>query len=540
MIFRRKESIKQTYSLDGNGIEAFSAWMDIILTRYKVERQNRLRIRLSFEEAVLRFRDHFGEKVSFEAAVIFSLGKVLLQISLKEDAYNPLGMAEDEFYDWSGSLLTSVGIHPQYNYSSGCNYLKIVLPVQTSDSVLKVISAIGLGILVGIIGRLILPDAFMADFINELYALFFDVWTRLLNLISGPVVFFMIITTVMGIGKISEVGGNSNFVLFRYTALSLFAALLAIGLSNPFAFPETLNDLSEAGGFDQIRQIIFAILPSELFTPFMESNTPQLLLMAIAAGSLLNAIGGQVFNLKRMVRQINMVGLMLTEWVSILVPAAAFILIALELMNGHYGVLAGMWKCIVMALIGAGIYILLIFLYVSRKMHLPIYLLIRKVKDPFLLVLKTGSINAALGKTEKSCINSLGIEKKYTNVSLGYGLILYLPISIIGTVSFTIYVSRQFGIYGGILWMAAAVILSVLLFVATPPVPGANLLAFTVIFATLKIPAAALTDAMVFDIVFGIFSSAANQMMLQMELVLQAYKLRVIDINLLRKNDEGI
>ncbi len=55
MIFRRKESIKQTYSLDGNGIEAFSAWMDIILTRYKVERQNRLRIRLSFEEAVLRF-----------------------------------------------------------------------------------------------------------------------------------------------------------------------------------------------------------------------------------------------------------------------------------------------------------------------------------------------------------------------------------------------------------------------------------------------------------------------------------------------------
>lgn len=540
MIFRRKESIKQTYSLDGNGIEAFSAWMDIILTRYKVERQNRLRIRLSFEEAVLRFRDHFGEKVSFEAAVIFSLGKVLLQISLKEDAYNPLGMAEDEFYDWSGSLLTSVGIHPQYNYSSGCNYLKIVLPVQTSDSVLKVISAIGLGILVGIIGRLILPDAFMADFINELYALFFDVWTRLLNLISGPVVFFMIITTVMGIGKISEVGGNSNFVLFRYTALSLFAALLAIGLSNPFAFPETLNDLSEAGGFDQIRQIIFAILPSELFTPFMESNTPQLLLMAIAAGSLLNAIGGQVFNLKRMVRQINMVGLMLTEWVSIPVPAAAFILIALELMNGHYGVLAGMWKCIVMALIGAGIYILLIFLYVSRKMHLPIYLLIRKVKDPFLLVLKTGSINAALGKTEKSCINSLGIEKKYTNVSLGYGLILYLPISIIGTVSFTIYVSRQFGIYGGILWMAAAVILSVLLFVATPPVPGANLLAFTVIFATLKIPAAALTDAMVFDIVFGIFSSAANQMMLQMELVLQAYKLRVIDINLLRKNDEGI
>lgn len=540
MIFRRKETIKQTYSLDGNGIEAFSAWMDIILTHYKVERQNRLRIRLSFEEAVLRFRDHFGEDVSFEAALIFSFGKVILQISLVEDAYNPLGMAEDEFYDWSGSLLTSVGIHPQYNYSSGCNYLKIVLPVQTYDYVLKVISAIGLGILVGILGRWILPDAFMADFINELYALIFDVWIRLLNLISGPVVFFMIITTVMGIGKISEVGGNSSSVLFRYSALSLFAALLAIGLSNPFAYPEALNDLSGAGGFELIRQTIYAVLPSELFTPFMESNTPQLLLMAIAAGSLLNAIGGQVYHLKRIIRQINMVGLMLTEWVSILVPAAAFILIALELMNGRYSVLAGMWKCIAMALIGAGIYIFLIFLYVSHKMHLPISVLVKKVRDPFLLVLKTGSINAALGKTEKSCINALGIEKKFTAVSLGYGLILYLPISIIGTVTFTVYVSRQFGVYGGVLWTAAAVIMSVILFVATPPVPGANLLAFTVIFATLKIPGAALTDAMVFDIVFGIFAAAANQMMLQLELVLQAYKLRVIDMNTLRKKDEGI
>lgn len=538
MIFKNKDRIQQTYSLDGKGIEAFSSWMELVLSRYKVERQNLLRIRLSFEEAVLRFRDHFGETGSYDAAVIYKNGKIILQISMKADPYNPLGMTEDESYDWSGSLLTSVGIHPQYNYSNGCNYLKIVLPVQNTDFVIRVFAAIVLGITFGVIGKFggFLPVQSTYD----LYMLFFDVWVRLLNLISGPVIFFMVISMVIGVGKISEVGGNSRFVFFRYSGLSVLAALLAVGLSNIVFHASILNDLSEISSISKIRQIIFSILPSELFTPFMESNTPQLILLAIVLGSLLNAIGEQVNGLNRIVRQINMVGLMLTEWVGNLVPFITLILIAFEIMNNHFIVLSGMWKCFVAAFLGALLYIFLIISYVSKKMHVPVGTLLGKVWEPFILTLKTGSINAALGQTEKSCIKSLGIEKKFATVSLGYGLILYLPVSIIGTVLFTFYAAMEFNVKGGIIWIITVVILSVILFAATPPIPGANLLAFTVIFAALKIPGVALTDAMVFDIVYGIFSSAANQLLLQMELVLQAYDLRVLDIERLRKKDEGI
>ena len=537
MIFKNRDSINRTYSLDGKGIEAFSSWMDLVLSRYKVERQNLLRIRLSFEEAVLRFRDHFGETGSFDAAVFYKHGKVFLQISLNSDPYNPLGMAEDEYYDWSGSLLTSVGIHPQYNYSDGCNYLKIVLPVQSKDFVLRVVFAIVLGIVIGMLGRF---SSFLpAQLTYDLNMLFFDVWVRLLNLISGPVIFFMVISMVIGIGRISEVGGNSRYVLSRYLTLSVLAALLAVGLAN-FIFPASiLNDLSEISSISKIKQIIFyTILPSELFTPFMESNTPQLIMLAIVIGSLLNAIGAQVNSLKRIFQQINMVGLMLTEWVGNLVPFITLILIAFEIMNNHFIVLTGMWKCIVMAFLGAVLYIFLVIGYVGRKMHVPLSTLIGKVRGPFLLTLKTGSINAALGKTEKSCINSLGIEKKFATVSLGYGLILYLPVSIIGTVLFIFYAAQEFNVPGGIIWIITTVILSVILFAATPPIPGANLLAFTVIFATLGIPDAALTDAMIFDIVFGIFASAANQLLLQMELVLQAYDLRVLDTGKLRKKED--
>ena len=34
MIFKNKDRIQQTYSLDGNGIEAFSSWMELVLQAY--------------------------------------------------------------------------------------------------------------------------------------------------------------------------------------------------------------------------------------------------------------------------------------------------------------------------------------------------------------------------------------------------------------------------------------------------------------------------------------------------------------------------
>ncbi len=70
---------------------------------------------------------------------------------------------------------------------------------------------------------------------------------------------------------------------------------------------------------------------------------------------------------------------------------------------------------------------------------------------------------------------------------------------------------------------------------ATPPVPGANLLAYIIIFGQLGIPGKALIDAMIFDILFGIFASAANQTVLQMDLIIQADKIGLLDLKKLRK-----
>ena len=114
-------------------------------------------------------------------------------------------------------------------------------------------------------------------------------------------------------------------------------------------------------------------------------------------------------------------------------------------------------------------------------------------------------------------------------MSLPYGLVLFMPVSVIGTMVFIIYAAIQFHADISVLWLVTAAVLGVVLFVATPPVPGANLLAYIAIFTQLGIPKDALIAAMIFDVLFGLFACAANQTMLQMELILQADRISLLN-----------
>ena len=84
-------------------------------------------------------------------------------------------------------------------------------------------------------------------------------------------------------------------------------------------------------------------------------------------------------------------------------------------------------------------------------------------------------------------------------------------------------------------WLVMAVLLTVTLQAASPPVTGIGLLSYAVIFAQLGIPEDALTTAMAVDILFGFVTAPLNQAMLQMELVLEADRSGVLDRSVLEK-----
>ena len=108
-----------------------------------------------------------------------------------------------------------------------------------------------------------------------------------------------------------------------------------------------------------------------------------------------------------------------------------------------------------------------------------------------------------------------------------------MPISILGTLVFFVWIASLYQVQVTWVWYAIAALFAAILMEAAPPVPGVSLLVFMVIFKMLNVPEDALIPAMVFDILFGIVSAAANQMLLQVEMVNQATRMGLLNRDIL-------
>lgn len=533
---RRKISpFSKEYDLSPYGIDEISEHLEETLEEFGTEWRNRLRIRLSIEEALLRMRDHFGENARVRLEIGTRFGRSFIQICHEGEIYNPLSKTEVDLQDWCGAMLTSFGIYPQYSYSKGQNTLRLNLQRHGMNPALKLLIAVVIGGLLGLIGMICLPEAVQDIAVNNVLSPLYEMWLRILSVLSGPVIFFMVMTTVLNTGSMEEVGASSLRVSARYMVASFVVAVTAVLISwVVIRIPITAGETFGIKASDYLDRVLH-IVPEDAFSPLIQANTPQILLMAFILGNSLVILGSRGEGLRSIVRQCNMVGLLLAEWVSWCVPYFAAMLVCYTIMLGNTEAFLPLINILVLAIALSLLCIYVIMQYVSIRSGVALPVLVRKIWPPFIKAIRTGGLDDVFGDTEHCCIKKLGIEKHYTEVSLTHGLILYMPASIIGTLIFTISAAYKYQDSISIGWLCIAVVLSVVMVVAAPPVPGSNLLAYIMIFSQLGIPNIALIAAMSFDLLYGIFAAAANQAVLQMDLVLQADRIGLLDREVLRK-----
>ena len=523
-----KEYSKYQTDLKYESIDAFSAWLIANLQKIGTEKHAITKTRLLLEEILLRVRERFGEDAKIDVFLSASLSGPYVKLEMPGEAFNPLSETNAELGEWNSSLQTLIGLNPKYTYTWGKNVLRLKVPTKKTNPVILIFAALTIGVVLGLLWHMVLSPAAEVKVTELFLTPAYELWLSTLNAISGPIIFFTVITTMLNTKQIDSQGGNSSNVVLRYFGFSLLLTGVSVLSAYPLFFggqPLHLSSLTAAKVLEFLKQLI----PENIIAPFLHSNTPQLILVAFVIGTALISLGSQVTQVKTILRQINMVGLKLAEWVSMLVPFFAGLFICLEIIRGQTEILRGIYKPLLYSVAASLLMIFAAVIYVSLRLKVSPLTVGSKVQTPFFTALKTGSLDASFDQTRHSCITLLGVDKKYTETSLPQGLVLYMPVSAIGTLFFTMYAAKVYNVEVDLFWIAVAIIFAVVLFVATPPVPGANLLAYVVFFNWLGIPSEALMDAMIFDIVFGILAGAGNQLLLQIEMVLQAKRIGVLN-----------
>ena len=539
MAVRKYENFSGEYILNGESIDLMAAKVEEFLYSLGMDRANVLGIRLSMEEALLRWYDHFSAKGE-EPKVSFYSGKTffrpVINIELKGEEVDPLQSADSELDagDWIGTVMANIGLSPRYNYIKGVNVLHLRLERPHINPGVRLLLGIVAGLLLGFIAKGVLPTEGIAllttSFFEPVQAVFF----RLLKATAGPVIFFTVLTAICGIGNATLMNKSGKRLIGRFILSStvmtvVFAIIMQLLIRADFTnspVRHTVISLFEA---------FLGFVPGDVVSPFLNTDSPQLIILAIIIGNALLILGNQADRLVKIANQANSVGLLVAEWISRIIPVFVAILLAFRILDGTIVRFRTIWIPLLTFHVFMAIYFVIKLVITSRRHEVSPKKVWEKIKPSFLIAFKNASVDAAFGENRLCCERKLGISGKLADYGLPLGLVIYMPVSTVSLMASTLYAVKCYNITISTLWLIMAVILVVALQAASPPVSGVDTLAYVAIFSRLGIPSEALIMAIICDIIFCFASSALNQAMLQLDLIGEASRLNSLDTNVLRR-----
>ena len=518
-------------ALSNAGIDTAADEAEQFLSEANVDGKDILRIRLAMEEALLNYQGALGENGSFSVRYVKRLGRLRIELSVPGLRYDPFA-GEEEGGEILRGILAGMGVAPVWQYKNGVNQI-IFTPRKRKPSqilllALSVVLAAGCG------GICTLMPEYIRSFLSvQLITPIFNTFMGLLTAIAGPMIFLSVVWGVYSIGDTATLSKIGKRMILRFLLMSFLLALLAGATMLPF-FP-----LTGSGGssfdFSQLLQMVLDIVPGNFFTPFTQANPLQIIFVAVVIGLAMLVLGSKVSSVASFVEQSNSVIQLIMEAVSGMIPFFVFGSIFNMILSGSFSTLLQSSKLLPIMLLGhvlvCAVYLLLVC--VRKRVSLPIF--VKKVAPTFLIGLSTASSAAAYSTNVECCEKQLGIDRQIINFGIPLGQVVFMPGAAVIFLAAGLCMAEVYGVPISPTWLISALLITVVLAVAAPPVPGGGLTCYTMLFLQLNIPAEAVAITIALNVILEFFGTAVNLFCLQAELVELAGSLDRLDVETLRR-----
>ena len=278
-----------------------------------------------------------------------------------------------------------------------------------------------------------------------------DWFIQALKWLVGPIIFLTIISGIVGLKSLKEVGSIGFKAFIYFEIVSTFALAIGVIFGNWFAPGTGMNlsveslDAKSVEKFTSANQdvgsvwaILKGAIPTDPITPFLNGQTLQVLVMALTLAVLISAFGGAYKEriLKPLETAQNFFFKILTVlmWLS---PIASFS--AMSFLIGKFGIisLVNMASLLGVMFISVIIFIFVILGLIMAIFKINIFKFIRFIYKEVLIVFATSSSESALAPLMRR-LEAAGVSRGTTGLVIptGYSFNLdctniYLSLSII-------------------------------------------------------------------------------------------------------------
>ena len=487
-----------------------------------------VRAEITSEEMLLRLIENSTGEGSIRIQVKRMFGDTVINMSVKGSEFDLYGgkkeLSEDIEDEEAQSvirtfLLKANDSNLKYSHKDGVNSVRIMTGQSTVSSIKLTMGALALGILFGLILKFIMPEALCAGVCDYLLTPVSTVFMNALKIVIAPVVFFSIVTCISGFGDLSELGRIGARVMGMYLLTTVIAVVMSFFVTMLLSPGRFGAALAMQGGQavdintnvdTSLLNTIINIVPSNFIQPFLESDTLQLIFLAVVVGIAVGRIGEYTPVLSGIFEACNSLFLTVTSMIAKFIPAAVFCSISLMLVNlggsSFLTMLGYFCTNVIEILIMMAIYGILVL--VMARVNPAVFF--RKIRQSMLTSFTLCSSSAAMPENLKTCTDKLGISPKVCNFSIPLGATINMDGTCISLVLTGLYLAKMYGVNVPGSALPALALTIILLSLGCPGVPGSGLVCLGIVLNQIGVPISAIGLVIAIDPVLDMFDTMSN------------------------------
>ena len=516
-----------SFILTAENIDLAAEKVMSFLQRLELENKEAIRLRLSAEEVLLSWQAKLTERQEVELSCYMRLGQPVIRLKAEGIGCNPLESQDDGFGEWGENLLSRLETRPVYSYNYGANTVTFRVVRHKRNPFARLLSAFVAAILTGLLG-LVLPADIRTGIAENWLSPACSTYLSMLAFSGIPMIFLSVVLGITGIGDIDVFGKIGRRMVRHYLLLLLAAATLAALIAFPLLH-FTIGSQQLQINYTDIFGTALSWIPTGLLDPVINCNAMQLIIAGGLIGIALLKLEPQGKNLTTLFSDLNSVLLLVAEWFTRLLPVFLFATLVKSIWLGQMAEIMPVWKSWVVTTALQSAAFLVMAIEICRKYSVQLSTLLRKVSSTFFIALGTNSCAASVPNNYAVCAGKLGIDNKVFGFGIPIGTTIFKPSSVIRLIVLSFYMASLYQVNVSLTWFLMTVVVSVILSIAIPAIPGGTLMFFPMLFTQLGLPAQALTAMLATDIFFDAICTAFNQVSVQLALVRQAGIMDLLD-----------
>ncbi len=491
-------------------------------------------VQLSVEEMLLRIRDLYGEEKQCRIIGRNSHGNIRFEFRYRGEQKDPFEIPEDELLAYD--LLAKLEINPRYKHSERQDMNTIIMPMKTKPIKNRMLILMLLALVCAIAVRFAI-GGISEDAVQYLYENLtqpiFKKMIACITTLATPLVFIAVVTGITGLGDAASFGKIGSKVIKGMGLTYLIAALLFVIAA--FAYPPASAANAEEGSvLGQIIQLVLDIIPDNLLQPFTIDNDLQVITIAIFVGVIMLMLGNEMSKINALLEECSkLVNKMMAVFCNLL-PLIVFLGIYNLLCTCDPKQFVSMGKAFLLFIVMCSVLMAVTILRTCIMTRVPFGILFKKMMPTLMINLATSSQVAAIPENMKCCKEKFGIDSKLVDFALPLAIVVFMPCGAIFIGVSGAFLADFSGTGLPVDAFIKLVVVSVILAIAAPPIPGSAFAVLPILFTACGIPQEVYPLAVVLGTILGYVLPALNGMLLQMQILITAWKMDLLDKDALR------